>query len=410
MNKIHKLDNAIFDFIKKYCFEILFFIITVISLKVRINFIKLESQDYQSFLLNWYTRIKEAGGFLALKQEIGDYNIPYLTIMAVLSYIPINPLISIKMVSIFFDYVMAFTGMMIIYELFKNNKNKHIYALLTYSIISILPTAVLNSSAWAQCDSIYTSFILLALLFIFKEKYFTSFIFFGIALSFKLQAIFILPVYILIYICNKKFSILYFLIIPIINIIMCLPAIIAGRSLLSCLSIYINQTGTYIDYISMNIPNIYAIFIKPIGGSNLIWNIDKAISSFGVLFTFAIFTIIAIAFIYKEIKMDNKLILNISLLSILLCTFFLPSMHDRYMYMADIISILFFVVNRKKIYIPIAINFISLYTYIEYLYATRNLSIQYVAILNFVILFILAREIYIQIRDKEKLEVIQNRR
>lgn len=407
MNKTNKLDDIILSFFKKYYLEILFFIVTIISLKVRIDFIKFESQDYHSFLLNWYTKIKESGGFIALKEEIGDYNIPYLVIMAILTYIPINPLILIKMVSIFFDYLMAISGMLIIYEILKNNKNKHIYALLTYSIICILPTVVLNSSAWAQCDSIYTSFILLALLFMVKEKYFKSFIFFGIALSFKLQAIFILPVYILIYISNKKFSILYFLVIPIINIIMCLPAIIVGRSLISCISIYSNQTTSYIDFISMNFPSVYAIFIKPIGGSNLIENVDKAISSFGVLFTFTIFTIIAIIFIYKEIKMDNKLIINMSLFSILLCTFLLPSMHDRYMYMADVICIIWFIINRKKIYIPIVINFISLYTYIEYLYATRNLSIQYVAILNFVILFILAKEIFIQIRDKEKLEVIQ---
>ena len=183
MNKTNKLDDIILNFLKKYCFEILFFIITVISLKVRTNFMKLQSGDYQNFLYNWFMQIKEGGGIFALKQAIGDYNIPYLFIIAMLSYLPISPLISIKMVSIIFDYAMAIISMLIIYEIFKDKKNKHIYALLTYSIIAILPTVVLNSAAWAQCDSIYTTFILLSLLFIIKEKYFKAFIFFGIAFS-----------------------------------------------------------------------------------------------------------------------------------------------------------------------------------------------------------------------------------
>ena len=407
MNKTNKLDNIIFNFLKKYCFEVLFFIITIVSLKIRTNFIRLESGDYQNFLYTWFNQIKEGGGLLALKQEIGDYNIPYLFIIAILSYLPINPLISIKMVSIIFDYSMAIVAMLIIYEIFKDKKNKHIYALLTYSIVVILPTVVLNSSAWAQCDSIYTTFILLSLLFIIKEKYFKAFIFFGIAFSFKLQSIFILPVFIILYLANKKFSIYYFFIIPIVNIIMCLPAIMAGRSVISCFSIYFNQTGTYTDYISMNFPSIYAMLIKPIGGSNLIANVDKAFSSFGILFTLSIFVIIAIIVIYKDIKIDKKMVISLSLWSVMICTFLLPSMHDRYMYMADVISIIWFIINKKKIYIPIAINFISLYTYIEYLYATRNLQIQYVALLNFIVLFILSKELFFESINKVSVKAIQ---
>lgn len=407
MNIINKLDDKLFSFIKKYCFEILFFVITIISLKVRVNFIKFESQDYQNCLLDWFNQIKEGGGILALKQEIGNYNIPYLFILAILTYIPINPLISIKIVSIVFDYIMAFISMIITYKLFKNNKDKNLFALLVYSIVILLPTVVLNSSAWAQCDSIYTTFVLISLLYIIKEKYIKAFIFLGIAISFKLQAIFILPVYIILYLSNRKFNLLNFFIIPIVNFIMCLPAILCGRTLYSCISIYINQASEYADYISMNFPNIYAMLIKPIGGSNLIGNVDKAFSNFGVLFTFSIFAIIAITLLYKEIKLDKENIISISLFSILLCTFLLPSMHDRYMYMADVISILYFIISRKKIYIPIAISFISLYTYIEYLYATRNISIQYVAIFNFIILFVISKDTFLEILNKRNLETIQ---
>ena len=290
---------------------------------------------------------------------------------------------------------------MIIYELLKNNKNKHLYALLTYSIIVVLPTVVLNSAAWAQCDSIYTAFVLISLLCILKEKYFKAFIFLGISFAFKLQSIFILPVYIFIYLSNRKFPIYYFLIIPIVNIVMCLPAIILGRSIISCLDIYINQTGNYIGYASMNFPNFYALLIDTIGESNLIASPDIAFSNFGTLFTFSILAITAIYILYKEVKIDNKLLIELSLWSVLLCTFFLPSMHDRYLYMADIISIIYFILVRKKVYIPIGINFVSLYVYIEYLYATKNLPIAFVAVINAVILIVLSKDIFLKLSNKE---------
>ncbi|MBQ3146081.1 MAG: hypothetical protein IJB90_06030 [Clostridia bacterium] len=401
MLKLKEIDNKFFEFIKKHYLEILFFVITVISLKARIDFLNYQSQDYTSFLVNWFNQIRDNGGILALKQEIGDYNVPYLFIIAILSYIPLSPIILIKLVSIVFDYIVAIVSMMIIYELLKNNKNKHLYALLTYSIIIILPTVVLNSAAWAQCDSIYTTFVLISLLCIFKEKYFKAFVFLGISFAFKLQSIFILPVYILIYLSNRKFPIYYFFIIPIVNFVMCLPAIIFGRSIMSCLDIYINQTGNYIGYASMNFPNIYALLIDTISESNLIATPDIAFSNYGTIFTFGILAITAIVILHKEIKIDNKLLIELSLWSVLLCTFFLPSMHDRYLYMADIISIIYFIVNRKKVYIPIVINFVSLYVYIEYLYATKNLPIAFVAVINAVILVVLSKDIFLKLSNKE---------
>lgn len=401
MLKLKEVDDIFFKFIKKHCLEILFFVITVISLKARINFLNYESQDFNDFLLSWFNDLKNNGGILGLKYEIGNYNIPYLLIIAILTYIPKSPLMLIKLVSIGFDYVIAIVCMMIIYELLKNNKNKHLYALITYSIIVILPSLILNSSAWAQCDSIYTAFILISLLCILKEKYFKAFIFLGIAFGFKLQAIFILPVYILIYLSNRKFPIYYFLIIPAVNFIMCLPAIVLGRSIFSCLNIYINQISNYTGYASMNFPNIYALLINNIDESNLIGNPDIAFSSYGTLFTLAILAITGIVILYKGIKIDNKMIIELSLWSVLVCTFFLPSMHDRYLYMADVISIIYFIVNRRKVYIPIIINFVSLYVYIEYLYATKNLPIEFVATINAIVLLILSKDIFLKLTDKQ---------
>ena len=82
-----------------------------------------------------------------------------------------------------------------------------------------MPTAFSNSALWGQCDSIYTAFVVFTLYFMLEEKYNLAFIMYGFALTFKLQAIFILPCIGIIFLKNRKFSILKILWIPIVNII-----------------------------------------------------------------------------------------------------------------------------------------------------------------------------------------------
>lgn len=311
-----------------------------------------------------------------------------MTILAILTYIPMSPLFSIKIVSIIFDYICAFLVMEIIGVLVKNNKNKEKYMLLGYSVVIFLPTVFLNSACWGQADSIYTAFVLMALLSLFKKKYTKSFIYLGIAFSFKLQTVFILPIYILIYISERKFSLLDFGLIPLVDFIMCIPAIIFGKSIKSCINVYIGQTNAYSQFLTMNFPNVYSMFFKSSyeNHSDLIATPNEFISTVGVCFTVFIFIIIAILVFYKKVKFDNKAIIEFGVWSVLICTFFLPHMHDRYMYMADIIGILYLIYNKRKFYIPLAIELISLSTYMFYLFDAIALDITTVSIVNFVLI------------------------
>ncbi len=224
-----KIEDKVFEYINKHKFIIFFIIITIISLLSRYYLLRYESGDYTIFLKEWFNEIKQFGGIKALNREIGDYNTPYLTIIAVLTYLPIKSLYSIKIVSIFFDYVLAFGVCKIVDIIIKDNKNKKNILLIVYGIVLMLPTVMLNSACWGQADSIYTAFTIWSIAFLMKEKYVKSFILLGVAFAFKLQIIFILPLYILIYISKRKFSIVHFFIIPCVNFIMCIPAMIARK-------------------------------------------------------------------------------------------------------------------------------------------------------------------------------------
>jgi len=208
-----RYEKKIVDFIKKH-YKIIFTIcIILLAIFVRITLFDFKSGDYVCFLTKWYKYLKIHGGLKALANYPGDYNAPYMTIMALLTYLPIKDIYAIKLVSVIFDFILALSSGLLVKEIVK--KNKVTYFLITFCIVLFIPSVILNSSEWGQCDSIYSSFVILSLLFLMKKKYKTSFLMLGLAFSFKLQFIFILPLFVILYFCEEKFSILDFLIIPV---------------------------------------------------------------------------------------------------------------------------------------------------------------------------------------------------
>ena len=66
-------------------------------------FTRYKSNDYNTYLLPWYNYIKAHGGFAALKDNFSDYNPPYLYLLAFATYLPVDPLIAVKSISVVFD-------------------------------------------------------------------------------------------------------------------------------------------------------------------------------------------------------------------------------------------------------------------------------------------------------------------
>lgn len=92
--------------------------------------------------------------------------------------------------------------------------------------VLFLPTVVMNGAMWAQCDMMYVTFLLLCTLFFYKEKYVISFIWLGVAFSLKLQAVFLCPALLILYVVRKKFSALNFLWMPAMLEIFAIPSVI----------------------------------------------------------------------------------------------------------------------------------------------------------------------------------------
>ena len=360
----------------------IFIILTILSIVIRIVFRNGESGDYLTFLKPWMSEIKKLGYLSSLKYNIGNYNVPYMVILTLITTIKYKPLYLIKLISVIFDYICAIFGFKIVNKITDNVKT----SMITFLIILFLPTVLINSSLWAQCDSIYAAFTLISIYYLLDKKYFLSFIFLGVSFAFKLQFIFILPLYGILLFKEKKIHIYHFLLIPIVNLIMCLPAILMGRNIKDVMLIYVNQTSEY-KWLSMNFPNIYNHFDMYYKYIN-----SPLIAKIGIVFTAMILLSMLIYVLVKKITLDNKKILLIGLWCIVISTYFLPYMHERYMYVAEILSVIYFMSYFEGFLIPLVINIVSSITYFYVLFDINIISLNDLSILYLV--FIVFFSIY----------------
>lgn len=377
-----KVESKVIEFIKKHIVLFFIIIITLIGGYVRFKALSYQSGDFKLFLEPWFEQLKNAGGLKGLSNYPGDYNAPYVTLIALLTYIPKSSLVLIKSLSILFDFILAFSCSRLVKELTKG-KNKYL-EVITYTVILMLPTVILNSAYWAQCDSIYASFIILSLLFLVRKKYIPSFILLGIAFAFKLQFIFILPLYIVLYFSKKEFSILHFLLLPVVNIILCLPAIMLGKPILECFTVYFSQTQTYKKFLVLNFSNFYNILTGP---TDLLYTL-------GLLLTLSICGLALFHILYKEIEFNNEKILTLGLWFLVIVTYFLPGMHERYLFVGEILSIIIYIVYKKHLKLTVFINITALMNYLIFLFGVENEYMKIISILYLVILIYFTKETF----------------
>lgn len=350
---MEKAFNYMVDYLKKSSTKKNIIKISIFALLIRSTLLIFESGDYTMFLSKWCEYLKSNGGFKAIVSIEADYNAVYLYFLAFFTYLPIKYLYSIKILSIIFDFVMALGAYLITYEFYKDDENVKVYQTLSFAAVLFMPTVILNSSFWAQCDSIYAAFVVFSLYFMLKKKYNTCFILYAVAITFKLQAIFLLPVYGLLYLKNKEFSIFKFLWIPIVNFLLYIPAIILGKPISSVFDAYFTQVNNYDYKIVFGYPNIYNFF--PLDAVYLIKP--------GIIFTMCLLAVVALIVLYTRKKINNEDIIELSIGIIFLVTYFLPKMHERYAFVAEVLVVIYFIISKKNQNATMIAMLVALATY-----------------------------------------------
>ncbi|MEF3313252.1 glycosyltransferase 87 family protein [Paenibacillus sp. GYB004] len=345
----------------------------------------------------WYQELKENGGLLALGIKIGDYPSGFNLLLACMTYLPFAPMMNFKLLIIVFYFIAAIAAYHITKNINKNSAQKKQYASVAYAVVLLLPSLLLNTTIWGQVDSIWVGILLIAIYFITKEKYGLSFLMIGVALSIKQTTILIFPMLLLLYIRNNKISILHFFNILIGFIAMCLPAIVMGKSIKDVFAPYLGYRNDDItSMVVTNFSNIYALFTPDPVWSK--WVTNELFSSIGMWFCIFVIGIIALVMHYKKVDISgNNFLLAATMFIVLLCNF-LPGVHDRYMILADVLSIIYVISSRrlKDIWIPAYVNFVSAFNIINYLHGvSESVSNTRIILVQIVSILFLALSIYL---------------
>jgi len=309
-----------------------------------------ETLDYQNFLSRWVAFYRDNGGFRAIRVPLGNYNIPYLYFLALFSYSGIRDLYLIKLLSIFFDVLLAW-GALRLCARFTDRPNRKLACFLT---VLWLPTVVLNGAVWAQCDSIYVALLVLSLALALEDKPIRSMICLTLSFGFKLQAVFVMPVF-LILLLYKKIRWQHLFLFPLTYLILVMPAVILGRPLLDTLTLYLSQTGSIGSGLNYNSPSVFAIF----------WRLQDVQPASTIAIAGAFCFMLLVLILAR--KQTDRIVLLAAVLLAIGIPFLLPHMHDRYFFAADILTlILAFSIPTFCLAAPLA-QFASLLGYHAYL-------------------------------------------
>ena len=371
----------------------------LLALLVRFLFINQVSGDYRTFVSPWYDELK-SGGFAALGGDFSNYNPPYLYLLAAVTYLPVPKIIAIKGISMVFDVLLAMFAALIVRERFP----RPTLPLVTFAVVLFAPTVVVNSAAWGQCDSIYAAFCLGSLYFLITRKPWWACVFFALGLSFKLQAIFFLPVLLIVLVVNRQRAreLLALLAVPAVFAVMLLPALLAGRDLTSLLAIYPDQIsggGTAVGaggfgggggwYRWATRPGLRRRCGQPdperadllsMGDGERVHLLEVPRARRGCgdgRWSPACSPGCA------AVRCPPAQIVVLATTLVLAVPFLLPQMHERYFFLADVLTIVMALYVRHFWPVAVVVSMCSLLSYAPFLWNTTPLALPFVAFAEF---------------------------
>ncbi|WAC55410.1 hypothetical protein [Gordonia sp. SL306] len=323
--------------------------IIAVAIGIRCWFLDVETLDYRAFLSRWYDTL-DTQGFGAFREKFADYNYPYLYLIWILTALNIPALVGIKAISIIFDFLLGFFA----YRIVGLRTDRFWLRALAFAAMVLLPSVIANSAYWGQADAIYSAFALGGVYFLMRARHesyrwnsFWACVLFGLAISFKLQAVFVLPV--LAWMLLRRRVPWYALAaIPVVYLLLDVPALIAGAPWQTALSVYLDQTDSY-QQLTLGAANLYQLI--PISG-DATW-----LAHLGIAAAAAVIVVFLAWSVWKKPEVTPTSILVVATASSVIVPFLLPAMHDRYFFTAEILSVVMaFYLPLRFVVIPILIQ------------------------------------------------------
>lgn len=325
-------------------------VLIVLGLLAKASLFPVATGDYVHFLAPWVAFIRAHGYMRALAFDFFNYAPAYMYWLVLVAKLPIDALWGIKILSVACEYALAWR----IGQIASLYRASSLTPWIAFAVVPLLPSVMLNSSYLSQCDALYAFCAISALWHVLGKNRAAAMLWLGLGFAFKLQTIFLLPFF-WIYWLRHHLSLRYALLIPLPYILSILPAWAMGHPWGNLALAYLRQADYY-QYLTLNFPNPY------------LW-IDNRfyhpVREIGVVLV-AMLALGAGAWARRwRGQWTMELSLGLAWLSALLVPFLLPGMHERYLYLGDVLGVAYYLAFRRKAYMPVAIALISFYSYVR---------------------------------------------
>ncbi len=398
---MNTLEDRFQSFIRKNILWMAFAAVFVFGAFMRYTLVSYIVPDMMADYLPWM-RALQAGGIHNLLETFTPfpYSAMHVYIWALVAglFPHADALLLLKSVAIAFDAAQAVVACLLVWELLPKER-KMTGLFVGFTLLWLNPILLLNAAAWGQTDTIYLAFSLLTLLFLFRKKPAAAMLCFGVALAFKLQAVFLLPALMMLYFCyEKKFSALWFLLVPAVWFAARLPMQWMEQGASSAAAFLTSQTSAYADA-TMNYPNLHAMLNEAVKSPLLVmvkWE------RYSIFLTVTALGGMAVWLIIKQIKLDSQNALLLGAWCALACVFFLPHMHERYGIVGEILLLIWAVLLWK----PRGFGYVLLSmlpigsAYCKYVLDREIFSLQLGGAMNMLLLFALTWEVIRQGKEQ----------
>ncbi|MBI3416364.1 MAG: DUF2029 domain-containing protein [Verrucomicrobia bacterium] len=327
------------------------------SMLLRLSIFDFESGDYHLFLSNWYDFFVQHGrwqGLGELTEEVANYPPLYMYFVSLSTLLPLPKLYAIKLFSVAADYLAAWYVWWLVRREFPAGRR----AWATVTAFLFLPTVVMNSALWGQCDMMYTGGLLASLFYLMEKRPVAALVAFGFSCSLKPQAIFWCPLLAGLLVAGrlpwKKIW------IPAtVYAAWGIPEILAGRPVLHVLGHWGRVKN--LSGLTLGATNWYQ------------WVFEQQPEIFWL--AGIVLTVTATAFFVLWVCEgpaaglgEAQWLVSLAMLSLLFPPFLLPGMHERYFFAADVLSVVYAFYVSRGFWVMLLIQFASAFTYLPYLF------------------------------------------
>ena len=311
--------------------------------------INYQSLDWSNFLSQWCLNYQNLSWQESFRQitNISDYTPLYSYFLIIIAHIFSinNCLYAIKYLSFIFSIILAVAMELVICTATKNK-----FSYLHLVIFLLLPPILLEFSAWGQCDAVYVALALFAFYFALKRCSVFCFICLGLSFALKLQFIFITPMILVLLIIRDQNGKRYLnwawvWLAPLMYVVNLLP-LFFGANLENLISVYFKQMGAEIEAAN----NCFSLeFILKqllvIPGSTIKRILNLLIAIIGIGLTVKL--LLEVLKSHRHSSLTIRDIVYYALCFAMVMVYFMPKMHERFFFVAFVLSIVFWLVQPK---------------------------------------------------------------